>query len=104
MQFITQYQHLSGFKKIRVTTISRKYENIFNYLMHRRKKNFCYDSLIDAASNIPTIGASFDQECASVTMARISVYRADTEEKSDVLRWLDKTLIRLVKIFFCNHI
>ena len=52
--------------------------------------------MIDAASNIPTIGASFDQECASVSMARIAAYRADTEEGSDVLRWLDKMLIRLV--------
>jgi len=53
-------------------------------------------SLIDAASNMPTIVASFDQECASVAMARIAVYRSDTEEGSDVLRWLDKMLIRLV--------
>lgn len=45
---------------------------------------------------MPTIGASFDQECASVAMARIAVYRSDTEEGSDVLRWLDKMLIRLV--------
>jgi len=27
IQFITCYQHLDGFKKIRVTTISRKYVN-----------------------------------------------------------------------------
>lgn len=46
---------------------------------------------------MPAIAASFDQECASVAMARIAVYRADTEEGSDVLRWLDKMLIRLVK-------
>jgi protein transport protein SEC23 len=52
--------------------------------------------LIDAATNLPTIGASFDQECASVSMARIAVHRADTEEGSDVRRWLDKMLIRLV--------
>ena len=30
-------------------------------------------------------------------MARIAVHRADTEEGSDVLRWLDKMLIRLVR-------
>jgi protein transport protein SEC23 len=53
-------------------------------------------SLIDATSNMPTIAASFDQECASVAMARIAVHRSDTEEGSDVLRWLDKMLIRLV--------
>jgi len=55
--------------------------------------------LIDAASNIPIITASFDQECASVSMARIAIYRADTEEGSDVIRWLDKMLIRLVNNF-----
>lgn len=42
------------------------------------------------------LAASFDQECASVSMARIAAYRADSEEGSDILRWLDKTLIRLV--------
>ena len=26
VQFITQYQHLSGLKKIRVTTVARKYD------------------------------------------------------------------------------
>ena len=30
-------------------------------------------------------------------MARIAVHRSDTEEGSDVLRWLDKMLIRLVR-------
>ncbi|CAF0722708.1 unnamed protein product [Rotaria sp. Silwood1] len=79
VQFITQYQHLSGFKKIRVTTVTRNW--------------------IDAASNLPTMTASFDQECASVIMARIAVYRADTEEGADVLRWLDKMLIRLCQKF-----
>jgi len=49
---------------------------------------------------MPTIAASFDQECASVAMARIAVYRSDTEEGSDVLRWLDKMLIRLVNLIF----
>lgn len=58
--------------------------------------DLCF-SWIDSASNISMLGASFDQECASVTMARIAVFRAVTEEGSDVLRWLDKMLIRLVR-------
>lgn len=45
---------------------------------------------------MPMMAASFDQECASVIMARIAVYRTDSEEGSDVLRWVDKMLIRLV--------
>ena len=53
-------------------------------------------SFIEVALNMQMMAASFDQECASVIMARIAVYRADTEEGSDVLRWLDKMVIRLV--------
>ncbi len=93
MQFITQYQHLSGFKRIRVTTVARKYGMIEIFVELRMNSFF---SLIDAVSNMPTIAASFDQECASVAMARIAVYRSDTEEGADILRWLDKMLIRLV--------
>lgn len=66
---------------------------IFFFFFHR------LISMIDATSNMPTIAASFDQECASVAMARIAVHRSDTEEAPDVLRWLDKMLIRLV----CHH-
>ncbi len=97
MQFITQYQHLSGFKRIRVTTVARKYGMIEIFVEIRMSFFF---SLIDAASNIPTIGASFDQECASVSMARIAAYRADIEDGSNVLRWLVKMIIRLLIFFF----
>lgn len=31
-------------------------------------------------------------------MARLGVYRAETEEGPDVLRWLDRQLIRLVGV------
>ena len=40
--------------------------------------------------------AGFDQEAAAVLMARIAAYRADNDEGADVLRWLDRMLIRLV--------
>jgi len=63
-------------------------------------KNSIYSSLMDPIQQLPMIAASFDQECASVLMARIAVYRADTEESSDVLRWLDKMLIRLVNYVY----
>lgn len=57
---------------------------------------FCFFSWIDVSTNLPMMAASFDQECASVSMARIAVHRADCEEGADVLRWVDKMLIRLV--------
>lgn len=53
-------------------------------------------SWADAQSQIQSIAASFDQEAAAILMARLAVYRAETEEGPDVLRWLDRQLIRLV--------
>jgi len=46
--------------------------------------------------NIPHIAAGFDQEAAAVLMARVAVFRAETDDGPDVLRWLDRMLIRLV--------
>ncbi|XP_066133997.1 protein transport protein Sec23A isoform X2 [Saccopteryx bilineata] len=75
VQFVTQYQHSSGQRRIRVTTIARNWA--------------------DAQTQIQNIAASFDQEAAAILMARLAIYRAETEEGPDVLRWLDRQLIRL---------
>ncbi|XP_078515892.1 protein transport protein Sec23A [Lissotriton helveticus] len=83
IQFVTQYQHSSGQRRIRVTTIARNWA--------------------DAQSQIQNIAASFDQEAAAVLMARLAVYRAETEEGPDVLRWLDRQLIRLCQKFGEYH-
>ncbi|XP_043930175.1 protein transport protein Sec23A [Protopterus annectens] len=83
IQFVTQYQHSSGQRRIRVTTIARNWA--------------------DAQTQIQTIAASFDQEAAAVLMARLAVYRAETEEGPDVLRWLDRQLIRLCQKFGDYH-
>lgn len=56
--------------------------------------SFC--SWADAQSQIQHIESSFDQEAAAVLMARLGVFRAESEEGPDVLRWLDRQLIRLV--------
>ena len=53
-------------------------------------------SWADASANIHHISAGFDQEAAAVMMARVAVYRAETDDGPDVLRWLDRMLIRLV--------
>uniref|UniRef100_A0A8D3ECJ3 Protein transport protein SEC23 n=1 Tax=Scophthalmus maximus TaxID=52904 RepID=A0A8D3ECJ3_SCOMX len=75
VQFVTQYQHSNTQKRIRVTTIARNWA--------------------DAQSQIQHIESSFDQEAAAVLMARLGVFRAESEEGPDVLRWLDRQLIRL---------
>ncbi|ESN95356.1 hypothetical protein HELRODRAFT_185982 [Helobdella robusta] len=79
IQFITQYQHSSGQRRIRVTTLARNW--------------------FDAAVNIQNIAAGFDQDAAAVLMARIAAFRAETDEGPDVLRWLDRMLIRLCQKF-----
>ncbi|CAG9789435.1 unnamed protein product [Diatraea saccharalis] len=79
VQLITQYQHSSGQRRVRVTTIARNWG--------------------DAAVNLHHIAAGFDQEAAAVVMARLVVYRAELEDGPDVLRWLDRMLIRLCQKF-----
>ena len=48
------------------------------------------------------IAAGYDQEAAAVLMARIAVFRAETDDGPDVLRWLDRMLIRLVGGITCT--
>ncbi|KAJ3125715.1 GTPase-activating protein S23 [Physocladia obscura] len=77
IQFVTMYQHASGQFRLRVTTVAR--------------------SFADGTS--PEINASFDQEAAAVLMARIGVFKAENDNIADVLRWLDRMLIRLCQKF-----
>nr|CAH7737172.1 unnamed protein product [Callosobruchus chinensis] len=76
IQFITQYQHTGGQKRIRVTTVAR---------------------MIYLYSQYGVLG--FDQEAAAVIMARMAVYRAESDDSQDVLRWVDRMLIRLCQKF-----
>lgn len=77
MQFITQYQHSDGHRRVRVTTTCR--------------------SWADMEANKQSIGYGFDQDAATVLMARLASWRAANENDSpDTLRWLDRSLIRLV--------
>ncbi|CAG8641256.1 8956_t:CDS:2, partial [Paraglomus occultum] len=77
IQFVTHYQHSSGQFRLRVTTVARNF----------------------AEGSSPLIAQSFDQEAAAVLMARIAVFKAELEDGPDVLRWLDKMLIRLCQKF-----
>ena len=45
------------------------------------------------------VKASFDQEVAAVLTARMAVYRTEANEVGDVLRWVDRSLIRLCAKF-----
>lgn len=77
LQFQTSYMHPSGRRRLRVTTLSYR---------------FADQSPLD-------ISPGFDQEAAAVLMARLAVFKTETEDALDVLRWLDRKLIRLVARF-----
>jgi protein transport protein SEC23 len=80
VQFVTQYQHSDGRKRIRVTTTCRNWA--------------------DLATQQANISYGFDQEAAVVLMARLASWRAANENDSpDALRWLDRSLIRLVSLW-----
>ncbi|CCE64827.1 hypothetical protein TPHA_0I03260 [Tetrapisispora phaffii CBS 4417] len=74
-QFITTYQHSSGTNRIRVTTVANQ--------------------LLPLGS--PGIIASFDQEAAAVLIARMAVDKAENDSKTDIIRWIDNSLIKLAQ-------
>ncbi|CAE8629563.1 unnamed protein product [Polarella glacialis] len=77
LQFQTCYQHPSGRKRLRVTTVSTRYTD----------------------AQMSDIASGFDQEAAAVLMARYAVCKCENEDPLDVLRWVDRMLIRLVSKF-----
>jgi len=79
LQFLTYYQTSGGRFRLRVTTTEGLWHS-------------------DPAKDLP-ISPSFDQEAAAVLMARYAVYRTESEEVADVMRWLDRSLIRLASKF-----
>lgn len=78
IQFLTYYQHSSGQYHLRVTTVARN---------------------MSGPSGDPAIAQSFDQEAAAVLMSRIAVFKAEVDDGPDVLRWVDRMLIRLCARF-----
>ena len=78
-QFLTTYQAATGRIRLRVTTVSGLWHS-------------------DPA-DISPIAKSFDQEASAVLMSRLAVHRIESEDVADVMRWLDRSLIRLCSKF-----
>lgn len=78
VQLLTYYQHSSGQYHLRVTTVARN---------------------LSGPSGDPAISQSFDQEAAATLMSRIAVFKAEIDDGPDVLRWVDRMLIRLCSRF-----
>lgn len=80
IQLLTTYQHASGKYRLRVTTLAGPWHS-------------------NPEDKIP-VSLSFDQEAAAVLVARLASHRLDSgDEHDDVLRWIDRSLIRLTSKF-----
>ena len=78
IQFQTYYQHVNGSKRLRVTTAQRIMTDIVN---------------------LSELAYGFDQETAAVLTSREAIFKTFTEDSMDVIRWLDRSLIKLVSKF-----
>ena len=78
VQFQTTYQHVNGQKRLRVTTVER---------------------IMAESEDTRQLAYGFDQETAAVLMSRLAVHKTLSEESMDVIRWLDRMLIKLVAKF-----
>lgn len=78
-QFLTTYQASNGRTHLRVTTTCGLWQT-------------------DPA-DLSSLSKSFDQEAAATLMARYAVFKSEAEEVADVMRWLDRSLIRLCSKF-----
>jgi len=81
VQLVTRFKHSNGATHLRVSTIAKTFAD------PKAEQGFGY------------IKAGFDQEAAAVLMTRYAVFKAKTEFTFDILRWLDRMLIRLVQKF-----
>jgi len=78
IQLLSHYQHATLGTRLRVTTLSRAWAD---------------------SNNIEALSRGFDQEAAAVLTSRMVAYRAQTEEVFDIMRWMDRMLIRLCAKF-----
>lgn len=90
IQFLTKYQHSNGRTRLRAVTVCGPWFN-------PPKVGDGQPANAGMAHN--PIKGSFDQEAAAVLVARMAVHQTETDEVGDVLRWVDRSLIRLCSKF-----
>jgi protein transport protein SEC23 len=100
IQFLTRYQHANGRTRLRTTTLCGPW---YNPPPGEDKKGAPpqpgmggYNGGMEQPSPVKL---SFDQEAAAVLLARVAVHRTENEDVADVLRWVDRSLIKLASKF-----
>ena len=80
IQLLTTYIASDRSTRLRVTTIKRKYSP-------------------DLQNNKYEVAQGFDQQAAVVLLTKMAIWKSDTEDRIDVLRWVDKSLINVLQRF-----
>jgi protein transport protein SEC23 len=92
IQFLTKYQHSNGRTRLRATTVCGPWYNTPLQDPNNPQQN-------RGGNMYDPVKASFDQEAAAVLTARMAVHNTETDNVEDVLRWVDRSLIRLCSKF-----
>lgn len=95
IQFLTKYLHSNGMTRLRSTTLCGPWCNVAPDDQQGNQNDNGYSN----GPDISPIKFGFDQEAAAVLTARLAVHRTETEDPGDVMRWVDRSLIRLCNKF-----
>ncbi|KAL9190821.1 hypothetical protein ACHAXT_000527 [Thalassiosira profunda] len=101
IQFLTKYQHANGRTRLRATTLCGPWSNPPPDQGENRppQPGQGGGGYNDGMQQPSPVKMSFDQEAAAVLLARVAVERTANEDVADVLRWTDRSLIRLCAKF-----
>jgi len=100
IQFLTKYQHANGRTRLRTTTLCGPWYNPPPGEDDKRAPPQPGVNGYNGNMEQPSpVKMSFDQEAAAVLLARVAVNRTGSEDVADVLRWVDRSLIRLCSKF-----
>ena len=80
IQILTTYIASDRSTRLRVTTIKRKYSP-------------------DLQNNKYEVAQGFDQQAAVILLTKMAIWKSDSEDRIDVLRWVDKSLINILQRF-----
>lgn len=80
LQFVTKYRHPNGSYRLRITSLTRKFG-------------------APESQDLRDLVPGFDQEAACLLVSRIAANKTEVEEPIEVIRWLDRQLIRLAGKF-----
>ena len=95
IQFVTKYLHSNGKTRLRSTTLCGPWCNVGPDQQQPQQNGHGHP----VGPDISPIKFGFDQEAAAVLTARLAVHRTETEDPGDVMRWVDRSLIRLCNKF-----